>query len=421
MSEPESNLPMSSLFSNLPTYAGDPILALMEAFTRDPRPVAVGLGIGLYFDEAGRLPVLKSVRRAQELLFQQGGPSPYLPMEGTARYRRAVQDIVFGRSDPAVEAGRIATMASVGGSGALRIGADFLRSQLGCTRVYLPQQTWDNHFALFQGAGFHVQTYPYWDGDTGGICFGALIERLQTLAEHSVVLMHASCHNPTGMDLDAEQWKTVSAVMRKRRLMPFIDMAYQGFGDGLDEDAAGVRLLANEGHEFLVANSFSKNFSLYGERAGGLSVVCADAAAAQSVLGQLKLAVRGSYSTPPAYGAAVVEAVLSSEELRVLWISELAAMRGRIRDMRERLFAALNARCGMVHDFSYLLQQRGMFSYTGLTTPQVHALREHHAVYLVDTGRMCISGLTPQSIDHVADAIAAVLDARATVQQRSLM
>ncbi|WP_051255454.1 aromatic amino acid transaminase [Variovorax paradoxus] len=410
MPEPESDLPMSSLFSSLPRYAGDPILALMEVFTRDPRPAKVSLSIGLYFDEAGRLPVLQSVRRAQELLFKRGGPSPYLPMEGAARYRKAVQDLVFGRSHPALEAGRVATMASIGGSGALRVGADFLRSQLGCTHVYLPDPTWDNHFALFQGAGFDVQTYPYFDARTRSLCFDALVDRLRGLRERSVVLLHASCHNPTGMDLDIAQWKVISGIMRERRLLPFVDMAYQGFGDGLDQDAASIRLLADEGHEFLVANSFSKNFSIYGERAGGLSVVCTDAAAAEAVLGQLKLAVRGNYSTPAAHGSALVETVLDCDELRTLWISDLAAMRGRIGDMRKRLHAALNARCGAGHDFSYLLQQRGMFSYTGLSARQLHALREQHAVYMLDTGRVCIPGLTPQSIDHVSDAIAAVLD-----------
>ncbi|MBL0419215.1 aspartate/tyrosine/aromatic aminotransferase [Ramlibacter sp. AW1] len=399
-----------TLFSHLPRYGGDPILALMDAFSRDPRPDKVSLGIGLYFDEQGRLPVLSSVRQAQEALLRNGGPAPYLPMEGSASYRQAVQELVFGAQHPAVLDGRIATMQSVGGSGALRAGADLLRTQLGCTQVVVPDPTWDNHFALFEGAGYQVGGYPYYDTATAGIAFDAMRRFLATLPARTVVLLHASCHNPTGMDLDAAQWRELAGLFAERNLIPFVDMAYQGFGDGADEDAASIRLLADAGLEFLVANSFSKNFSLYGERAGGLSVVCRDAAAAEAVLGQLKVTVRRSYSTPPAHGAALVGAVLQSPELRALWLQELTTMRQRMRDMRQALHAALVARCGQAHDFGYLLAQRGMFSYTGLSPDQVRRLRERHAVYLVDTGRLCISGLTSAAIDHVADAIAAVLE-----------
>jgi len=399
----------AALFSGLPKYAGDPILALMDAFSKDVRSGKVSLSIGLYFDEEGHLPVLRSVRTAQEILFRRGGPAPYLPMEGSPGYRQAVQEVVFGAGHPALAAGRIATMQSLGGSGALRVGADFLRSQLGCGQVVVPDPTWDNHFALFQGAGYEVGTYPYYDAETSGLRFDAMREKLRSLPARSVVLLHASCHNPTGMDLDEAQWRELAKLFCERGLVPFIDMAYQGFGDGLDEDAASIRMLADAGLEFLVANSFSKNFSLYGERAGGLSVVCRDAAAAEAALGQLQLAVRGNYSTPPAHGAVLVGTVLQSQELRALWIEELAAMRGRIRDMRVRLHQALTERCGAGYDFGYLLAQRGMFSYTGLRAGQVERLRKEHAVYLIATGRMCMSGLTPASIDYVADAIAAVL------------
>ncbi|HSV81846.1 MAG TPA: amino acid aminotransferase [Ramlibacter sp.] len=403
----------ASLFCGLPNYAGDPILALMDAYAKDVRSGKVSLSIGLYFDEAGQLPVLQSVRTAQEILFRRGGPCPYLPMEGSPAYRQAVQQVVFGAAHPAVLEGRIATIQALGGSGALRVGADLLRSQLGCTRVWVPDPTWDNHFALFAGAGYQVETYPYYDASSTKLRFDAMRQKLKSLPARSVVLLHASCHNPTGMDLNPAQWHELAGIFSERGLIPFIDMAYQGFGDGLDEDAAAVRALADTGHEFLVANSFSKNFSLYGERAGGLSVVCKNAAAADAVLGQLKLAVRGNYSTPPAHGAALVGTILQSAELRAVWAGELEAMRRRIRDMRERLHRALTDR-GDDHDFGYLLAQRGMFSYTGLNTRQVLRLRQEHAVYLVDSGRMCMSGLTPDSIDYVADAIAAVLPATST-------
>lgn len=403
----------ASLFSSLPSYAGDPILALMDAYAKDVRSGKVSLSIGLYFDGAGQLPVLQSVRMAQEILFRRGGPCPYLPMEGSPAYRQAVQQVVFGATHPAVLEGRIATMQALGGSGALRVGADLLRTQLGCTRVWVPDTTWDNHFALFAGAGFQVETYPYYDCSSMGLRFDEMRQKLKSLPARSVVLLHASCHNPTGMDLNSAQWHELTDIFSERDLIPFIDMAYQGFGDGLDEDAAAIRALAGTGLEFLVANSFSKNFSLYGERAGGLSVVCKDAAAADGVLGQLKLAVRGNYSTPPAHGGALVGTILQSAELRAVWTGELEAMRRRIRDMRERLHRALTERSDD-HDFGYLLAQRGMFSYTGLNAKQVQRLRQEHAVYLVDSGRMCVSGLTPDSIDYVADAIAAVLPATST-------
>jgi aromatic-amino-acid transaminase len=399
----------SSLFSNSPPYQGDPILALVDAFSNDDRPGKVSLSIGLYFDEHGRLPVLQAVRKAEELLFRRGGPSPYLPMEGSPGYREAVQHIVFGAAHPAVSSGRIVTVQSLGGSGALRVGADLLRARLGCQRVYVPDPTWDNHFALFEGAGYSVGTYPYYEPGTAGVAFEAMLSALRVLPPRSVVLLHASCHNPTGIDLDREQWRQLTDLFVDRGLIPFIDMAYQGFGDGLDEDTFAIRALADTNLEFLVANSFSKNFSLYGERAGGLSVVCKDAAAAQLVLGQLKLAIRGNYSTPPAHGAAVVGAILQSKELRELWSGELTAMRKRIRGMRERLHRALSQRCGSRHDFGYLVNQRGIFSYTGLDAQQVQRLRDEHAVYLVASGRICIPGLTEQSIEKVSEAMADVL------------
>ena len=399
----------TSLFAELPKYAGDPILALMDAFSNDSHPNKVSLSIGLYFDEEGRLPVLQSVRKARAVLFERGGPSPYLPMEGSPGYRAAVQQLVFGAAHPAVLSWRITTIQPLGGSGSLRTGVDLLRTQLGCSTVWVCDPTWDNHFALFEGAGFEVGAYPYYDPAAQTVRFDAMREKLASLPPHSVVLLHASCHNPTGVDLDETQWRELAVLFRDGGLIPFIDMAYQGFGDGLDEDAAAIRTLAEAGLEFLVANSFSKNFSLYGERAGGLSVVCKDAAAADAVLGQLKMTVRRSYSTPPLHGAAVVGTILQSHELYALWADEVAAMRTRIRDMRELLYRALMKRCATTHDLGYLLEQRGMFSYTGLTAEQVQRLRKEHAVYLVDSGRMCVTGLTRDNVEYVADAMAAVM------------
>lgn len=399
----------ASIFSHVPAYGGDPILTLMEDFQRDPRPDKVSLSIGLYFDEQGRLPVLESVRRAETALAQHIEPRAYLPMEGAADYRAAVQRLVFGPTHEAVASGRIATIQSLGGSGALKVGADFIKRYFPQAGVWVSDPTWENHHALFEGAGFQVATYPYYDAATGRIDLDAMLGCLRGLPRGSVVLLHASCHNPTGVDLTQDQWRQVIPVLVDGGLIPFVDMAYQGFGDGLDEDAWAVRALADAGAQFFVANSFSKNFSLYGERCGGLSVVCADAAAAATVLGQLKATVRRNYSSPPTHGERVITAVLQSEALYRLWAQELREMRERIRDMRVRLHAVLQQRFGGERDFGYFLTQRGMFSYTGLNEAQVNELREKHGVYLVRSGRMCMSGLSRGNVERVAEAMAAVM------------
>jgi aromatic-amino-acid transaminase len=354
----------ASMFNHVPPYPGDPILSLMEAFQQDPRNDKVSLSIGLYFDEAGRLPVLDSVRQAGDVLAREQSPSGYLPIEGIAPYRQLVQDLVFGAQHEAVRSRRIATVQTLGGSGALKLGADFIRHYFPDAEVWLSDPTWDNHLAIFQGAGLRTHSYPYYDAATGSLRFDAMLQTLRELPSGSVVLLHASCHNPTGVDLSREQWQQLIPVIVERGLIPFVDMAYQGFGDGLDEDAWSVRALADAGAQAFVANSFSKNFSLYGERVGGLSVVCNDAATA-----------------------------------------------GRIKDMRARLHGALHERFGERRDFGFLLTQRGMFSYTGITEPQVHRLREEHGVYLIRSGRMCMSGLSATNVQYVADAIAKVLEA----------
>lgn len=398
-----------ALFAHIPPYAGDPILGLMDAYQADPRPQKVSLSIGLYFDDAGRLPVLGAVRQAEEALLREIGPRPYLPMHGLADFRAGVQRMVFGADHEAVTAGRIATLQTLGGSGALRVGADFLHRYFPASAIWVSDPTWDNHRVLFEAAGLQVHTYPYYDTATGGLRFDAMLECLQGLPPRSVVLLHASCHNPTGVDLSAAQWSALIPVLRERELIAFVDMAYQGFGDGLEEDAFAVRALADAGLQFFVANSFSKNFSFYGERCGGLSVVCNDRQDADTVLGQLQAGVRRIYSTPPTHGARVVAKVLGDAQLLAGWTQETAGMRQRIRAMRERLHAALHDTFRGERDFGYLLSQRGMFSYTGLSESQVDRLREQHAVYLVRSGRLCISGLNNGNVERVAAAMAEVI------------
>ena len=396
------------LFAHVPPYAGDPILSLMETFQADPRPEKVSLSIGIYFDNGGRLPVLPSVRRAETALLQDIGPRPYLPIDGLPGYRAAVQRLLLGADHEAVRSARVATLQTLGGSGALKVGADFLHRYFPDAGIWVSDPTWENHHAMFAGAGLKVDTYPYYDPATGGLLFDAMLAKLASLPRHSVVLLHACCHNPTGVDLSHAQWQQLIPVLRAGELIPFVDIAYQGFGDGLDEDAFALRAMADAGLTMLIANSFSKNFSMYGERCGGLSVVCATAQIAEAVLGQLKATVRANYSTPPTHGARVIERVLQDAELFAQWSAETGAMRDRIRAMRQRLHGALHTLFQGRHDVTYLLRQQGMFSYTGLNPTQVARLKDEHAVYLVRSGRLCISGLTTDNVDYVARAIAAV-------------
>ena len=404
-----TSTPVSSLFSHVPPYAGDPILSLMEDFQNDPRADKVSLSIGIYFDDAGRLPVMQAVRQAETAMLGEIGPRPYLPIEGASDYRQAVQRLLFGTAHEAVTSGRIATLQTLGGSGALKVGADFLHMYFPAAQVWVSDPTWENHHAMFEGAGLKVNTYPYYDPATGGLRFDDMLATLNSLPRHSVVLLHASCHNPTGVDLSPAQWQVLIPVLRERDLIPFVDIAYQGFGDGLDADAFALRALADAGVQCFVANSFSKNFSLYGERCGGLSVVCNDAVAARTVLGQLKATVRRNYSTPPTHGGRIVARVLQDPALYELWDAELASMRERIKAMRTQLHAVLTERFLGQRNFDYFLTQRGMFSYTGLSAAQVERLRVERGVYLVRSGRMCMSGLSTRNVENVAQAVAAVL------------
>ncbi len=396
------------MFSHVEPFAGDPILSLNEDFQKDPRPHKINLSIGIYFDDAGRIPVLESVRRAEAQLLAEGGAKPYLPIEGAANFRTAVQALLFGAEHEAVKSGRVATIQSVGSSGGLKVGADFLARWFPGSGVWVSDPTWDNHRSMFEGAGITVSTYPYYDAKTGGVRFADMLAALDKLPARSVVLLHACCHNPTGVDLNRAQWDELIPLLKRRNLIPYLDLAYQGFGDGIAEDAYAVRAIAAAGLSAFVANSFSKSMSVYGERAGALSVVCPDAKQAALVLGQLKFTVRRNYSSPPIHGGQIVAKVLTEPELRTLWEGELAAMRTRMLAMRRQLHAVLSAKL-RDRDFGYFLSQRGMFSYTGLSAAQVDRLREEFAVYLIRSGRLCIAGLNTGNVEATAQAMAAVI------------
>jgi aromatic-amino-acid transaminase len=396
------------MFEHIDAYAGDPILTLNEAFGRDTRTHKINLSIGIYFDDAGRLPVMGAVREAEAAMLQGIGARPYQPMEGAANYRLAVQQLLFGPTHEAVTSARIATVQTIGGSGGLKVGGDFLKRYFPQSQVWVSDPTWDNHRAMFEGAGFQVHTYPYYDSATGGLNFAEMLAAFKALSAHSIVLLHACCHNPTGVDLSAAQWAELIPVIRERQLLPYVDIAYQGFGDGIEEDAHAIRALADAGITFFCASSFSKSFSLYGERCGALSVVCPDAAQAELVLGQLRATVRKNYSSPPTHGGQIVARVLQTPALRAQWTAELDTMRARILAMRQRLHAVLSAKLPG-RNFDCFITQRGMFSYTGLTAEQVDRLREEHAVYLVRSGRMCVAGLNSSNVEATAVAMAAVL------------
>ena len=397
------------MFQKVDAYAGDPILSLMERFKEDPRSDKVNLSIGLYYNEDGIIPQLQAVADAEARLnAQPHGASLYLPMEGLNSYRHAIAPLLFGADHPVLKQNRVASIQTLGGSGALKVGADFLKRYFPQSRVWVSDPTWENHIAIFEGAGFEVSTYPWFDDETNGVRFEAFLAKLQTLPERDIVLLHPCCHNPTGADLSNAQWDEVVKVLKARNLSPFLDIAYQGFGAGMEEDAYAIRAIASAGLPMLVSNSFSKIFSLYGERVGGLSIVCDDAETAGRVLGQLKATVRRNYSSPPNFGAQVVAAVLNDPALKASWLAEVEAMRTRILAMRQTLVDALKEAVPG-KNFDYLLKQRGMFSYTGLSAAQVDRLREEFGVYLIASGRMCVAGLNSRNVQRVAQAFAAVM------------
>ncbi|EMK9315032.1 aromatic amino acid transaminase [Klebsiella aerogenes] len=397
------------MFQKVDAYAGDPILSLMERFKEDPRSDKVNLSIGLYYNEDGIIPQLQAVADAEARLnAQPHGASLYLPMEGLNSYRHAIAPLLFGADHPVLKQNRVASIQTLGGSGALKVGADFLKRNFPQSRVWVSDPTWENHIAIFEGAGFEVSTYPWFDDETNGVRFEAFLAKLQTLPERDIVLLHPCCHNPTGADLSNAQWDEVVKVLKARNLIPFLDIAYQGFGAGMEDDAYAIRAIASAGLPMLVSNSFSKIFSLYGERVGGLSIVCDDAETAGRVLGQLKATVRRNYSSPPNFGAQVVAAVLNDPALKASWLAEVEAMRTRILAMRQTLVDALKEAVPG-KNFDYLLKQRGMFSYTGLSAAQVDRLREEFGVYLIASGRMCVAGLNSRNVQRVAQAFAAVM------------
>jgi aromatic-amino-acid transaminase len=399
----------ASLLTAIEMAPRDPILGITEGFNADKNPNKTNLGVGVYYDENGKVPLLECVQLAEAQLAAKLSPRTYLPIDGLATYDKAVQELVFGAGSPVVQEKRAITVQAIGGTGALKLGADFLkRFSPENAQVYISNPSWENHRALFESAGFVVNDYPYYDPATRGVDFASMLASFKAMPAGSIVLLHACCHNPTGADLTDAQWTDVIKVVTERNLVPFLDMAYQGFGDGIDEDGAVVRRFAEAGGALFVSNSFSKSFSLYGERVGALSIVAASQEEAARVLSQMKRVVRTNYSNPPIHGGQVVATALASPELRALWEKELAGMRVRIREMRQLLVAKLKAKAP-AHDFDFVVKQRGMFSYSGLTKPQVDRLRDEYSIYAVDTGRICVAALNPGNIDAVVDAIAAVL------------
>ena len=402
---------MASLFAAVEMAPRDPILGLNEQYNADPNQAKVNLGVGVYFDESGKLPLLQCVAAAEKLIFETLKPHGYLPIDGIAAYDKAVQGLVFGADSAAVKDGRVATVQALGGTGGLKIGADFLQHLAtrhgSAPKVLISDPSWENHRALFTNAGFTVETYPYYDAAKRGVNVDGMLTALNTAAAGTIVVLHACCHNPTGYDITPAQWAQVVAAVKARGLIAFLDMAYQGFGDGIAEDGTVVAQFLDAGLDFFVATSFSKSFSLYGERVGALSVVCASKEEMTRVLSQLKIVIRTNYSNPPTHGAQIVATVLTTPALRSMWEEELAGMRVRIKDMRTLLQSKLVA-AGTKQDVSFITRQKGMFSFTGLAKPQMERLRNEFGIYGVDSGRICVAALNQGNIDAVVKAIGAV-------------
>ena len=397
-----------SMFSAVEMAPRDPILGLNEQFAADSNPKKVNLGVGVYYDDNGKLPLLACVQKAEQAMMEKPSARGYLPIDGIAAYDSAVQALVFGAQSPSVQAKRVATVQCLGGTGGLKVGADFLKRLNPQAKVLISDPSWENHKALFTQAGFDVQAYPYYDAQALGVDFPKMLASLASADPGTIVVLHACCHNPTGYDITPSQWKQVVETVKAKGLTSFLDMAYQGFGHGIAEDGAVIDLFVQAGLSFFVATSFSKSFSLYGERVGALSVHCETADEAAKVLSQLKIAIRTNYSNPPIHGGSVVAAVLNNPEWRRLWEGELAEMRVRIKEMRQKLVEGLKA-AGVQRDMGFITQQIGMFSYSGLSKDQMIRLRNEFGVYGTDTGRMCVAALNSKNIDHVCASIAKVL------------
>ena len=398
----------ASIFTAVEMAPRDPILGLNEQFNADPNPNKVNLGVGVYFNDEGKLPVLACVAEAEKQLLAAPKAKGYLPIDGIAAYDAAVQGLVFGADHAAVTGKRVATVQALGGTGGLKVGADFLKKLQPTAKVLISDPSWENHRALFTNAGFTVEAYPYYDAATRGIRFDAMIATLKASAPGTIVVLHACCHNPTGCDLTPAQWEQIAATCQANGLVPFLDMAYQGFGKGIAEDGAAVKIFMATGQNIFVSTSFSKSFSLYGERVGALSVVCSSAEECSRVLSQLKIVIRTNYSNPPTFGATVVATVLNTPALRAMWEEELAGMRHRIKATREQLVTKLQA-AGAKGDLSYITAQMGMFSYSGLSVAQMQRLRSEFGVYGVDSGRICVAAINSRNIDAVVAALAKVM------------
>jgi aromatic-amino-acid transaminase len=397
-----------SLFTAVEMAPRDPILGLNEQFNADTNPHKVNLGVGVYYDDEGKLPLLQCVRAAEKQMADAPKARGYLPIDGIAAYDAAVKTLVFGADSEPIKSGRIATVQGLGGTGGLKVGADFLKRVNPNAKVLISDPSWENHRALFSQAGFTVETYPYYNAAKRGIDFDGMLTALNMAPEGTIVVLHACCHNPTGYDITPEQWDQVIAAVKSRKLVPFLDMAYQGFGHGIAEDGAVIGKFVASGQDFFVATSFSKSFSLYGERVGALSVLCADKDEAGRVLSQLKIMIRTNYSNPPTHGAQVVATVLNTPELRAMWEKELGDMRLRIKQMRLALVEKLKA-AGVKQDMSFITQQIGMFSYSGMTKAQMERLRSEFGVYGVDSGRICVAALNSKNIGYVCESIAKVI------------
>jgi len=397
-----------SLFSSVEMAPRDPILGLNEQYNADTNPAKVNLGVGVYFDDNGKLPLLQCVQAAEKTMMDKPTPHGYLPIDGIAAYDAAVKGLVFGADSEPVSSGRVATVQCLGGTGGLKVGADFLKRLNPEAKVLISDPSWENHRALFTNAGFTVESYRYYDAATRDLNFAGMLEDLNAAAAGSVIVLHACCHNPTGYDITAAQWDEVIAVLKAKNLVPFLDMAYQGFGYGITEDGAVIGKFVASGMDFFVSTSFSKSFSLYGERVGALSVLCASKDEAARVLSQLKIVIRTNYSNPPTHGGAIVAAVLNNPDARAVWEKELGEMRVRIKAMRQKLVDGLKA-AGVTQDMSFITRQIGMFSYSGLSKDQMVRLRNEFGVYGTDTGRMCVAALNSKNIDYVCASIAKVI------------
>jgi aromatic-amino-acid transaminase len=396
------------VFSSVELAPRDPILGINEAFAADTRANKVNLGVGVYYDENGKLPLLQAVKEAENIRVAQGLPRGYLPIEGVPLYNQAVQGLLFGSDSLIVTHSRAATFEALGGTGGLKIGADFLKRLLPTAEVMISDPSWENHRALFESAGFKVSAYPYYDAASHGVNFAGMVKSLETATPGTIFVLHACCHNPTGVDLTNEQWAQVVSLVKARGLTAFLDMAYQGFGDGIAEDSAALNMFSASGMSFFVSSSFSKSFSFYGERVGALTVVTQDKDETTRVTSQIKRVIRTNYSNPPTHGASVVAAVLSTPVLRQMWETELGGMRTRIKAMRTGFVDGLKAH-GVTRDFSFVARQRGMFSYSGLTAQQVELLQKDYGIYAVSTGRICVAALNNKNLDYVVGAIAKVL------------